>query len=118
MGYGVEGAELYVADAYLTAGGPVRRLEVGSARDLAQQARLTELLATAGPVLRPMPTDADCLAELSRLGPPIAMTAYGPDRAQRRSGGLWSRSAPCPDHAGAAGARGARTSLVGAGQAG
>jgi adenylosuccinate synthase len=70
------------AIGYLTEQGAVDGLECGRWQDLKHQARLTRLLASARPVLADLPADA--AAWISRqLGVPVALTADGPDRADR-----------------------------------
>ncbi|MBM7788285.1 adenylosuccinate synthetase [Tenggerimyces flavus] len=72
------------AAAYLTEEGLVDELPCGPWQDLAYQERLTKLLTTAEPVLTSMPADPVPWIE-EQLGVPVVLTAYGPDRADRRS---------------------------------
>ena len=70
------------ATAYDTAAGRIDRLVPGAWQDLDHQRRLTELLATARPVLRDIPADPIAWLE-SELGAPVVLAAHGPDRADR-----------------------------------
>ncbi|MEV6608846.1 adenylosuccinate synthetase [Kutzneria sp. NPDC051319] len=70
------------ATAYLTDDGLIDSVHCGPWQDLAHQSRLTRLLTSARPVLEDLPTDAaDAIA--ARLRVPVALTAHGPDRADR-----------------------------------
>lgn len=123
----VTGANLSVADAYeLASGECIDRLTPGPARDLDHQAQLTALISDARPQLRPLPTASAALKELATLGPPIVLTAAGPDRADRLekeqthpyevdpavSSPSRRASDPGPDHAGAADAAAAQPPLL------
>lgn len=72
------------AAAYLTEDGLVDELACGPWQDLEHQERLTTMLSTAEPVLTDLPADPVPWIE-QQLGVPVVLTAYGPDRADRRS---------------------------------
>ncbi|WP_067545363.1 adenylosuccinate synthetase [Nocardia crassostreae] len=74
--------EIQTATGYLTAEGYTDRIECGAWRDLLYQRRLTDLLTGAAPVLADLPADVLGYLE-AELGVPVALTAYGPDRADR-----------------------------------
>ncbi|MEV6387728.1 adenylosuccinate synthetase [Nocardia xishanensis] len=70
------------ATGYRTRAGIVRKLPLGPWRDLDHQRGLTELLATADPLLEELPDDR--LSWLERtLGAPVVLSADGPARADR-----------------------------------
>ncbi|MGV9617093.1 adenylosuccinate synthetase [Nocardia xishanensis] len=70
------------ATGYRTPAGIVRKLPLGPWRDLDHQRGLTELLATAEPLLEELPDDR--LSWLERtLGAPVVLGADGPARADR-----------------------------------
>lgn len=71
------------AVGYLTDDGVIDAIECGRWRDLDHQRRLTALLTRVRPVLvDPSGDPATWIAD--RLRVPVALTAYGPDRADRR----------------------------------
>ncbi|MEZ0362660.1 adenylosuccinate synthetase [Mycobacterium sp. pUA109] len=76
---------LAAAVGYRTATGPVRGVDCGPWRDLDYQRRLTDLLATAEPVLVPAPASVEgFVGYVERaLGASVVLGATGPDRADR-----------------------------------
>ncbi|OHV05327.1 adenylosuccinate synthetase [Mycobacterium talmoniae] len=78
-------APLRAAVGYRTAAGPLTGVDCGPWRDLGYQRRLTDLLATADPVLGPVPASVEgFLGYVERaLGSPVVLGADGPDRADR-----------------------------------
>ncbi|MEV6276427.1 adenylosuccinate synthetase [Nocardia sp. NPDC051832] len=72
----------YAATGYRTAEGNLHDLPLGTWRDLPHQQHLTDLLATAEPLLAELPPDR--IGWLSaQLGIPIVLTSNGPDRTDR-----------------------------------
>ncbi|WP_330256610.1 adenylosuccinate synthetase [Nocardia sp. NBC_00565] len=72
----------YAATGYTTPTGIIDRLDPGPWQDLDHQQRLTDLLATASPILTALPTDPTSWLE-QQLGTPVVLTANGPDRRDR-----------------------------------
>ncbi|WP_194814067.1 adenylosuccinate synthetase [Nocardia sp. XZ_19_385] len=72
----------YAATGYDTADGAIHDLRLGAWQDLTHQQRLTDLLATAEPLLAELPPGRiDWLAR--QLDIPIVLTSDGPSRADR-----------------------------------
>ncbi|MET8775261.1 adenylosuccinate synthetase [Nocardia sp. NPDC004654] len=72
----------WAATGYRTGAGTVLELPLGPWRDLEHQRRLTELLATAEPILTELPEDRLSWFERT-LGAPVVLSADGPTRADR-----------------------------------
>ncbi|MFD6159352.1 adenylosuccinate synthetase [Nocardia sp. NPDC060256] len=72
----------YAATEYATADGPITHLPPGTWQDLTHQQHLTNLLATAHPILTEIPDDmVPWLAQT--LNVPVVLTSNGPTRTHR-----------------------------------